>query len=415
MHAGISSSISAQIRSAISGCHDEIAEFIEALVAIPTENPPGREYKACAAAIGEKLRALGLSTEMREIPALRAAQNAEPGYCVTSSYGQGERTLYFHGHYDVVPAQSPQQFKPVLRGKHLFGRGSADMKGGLAAMIYAVKALKDLGVKLDGRIGLLFVPDEETGGARGSQALAQAGLLGANGIGMLTPEPTGGVIWNANRGAISMRITIRGKSVHVGLACRGVNAFERMLDVAAAFRKLKEEIATRKTAFRVTPDDARGSILLLGGRCEGGVNFNYVPAEYSLTLDRRVNPEEDLSTEKKRILDLLENFRREGMDLDYEILQEGRTAGVSENDPVAQALAESVREITGQSPAFEMCPGLLEIRFYAERGVPAFAYGPGLLSVSHGPDERISLENVESCAAIYALTAFKLLSESSTR
>jgi succinyl-diaminopimelate desuccinylase len=415
MQTGISSSMKAQIRSAISCCRDEIAEFIEALVVIPTENPPGCEYKACAAAIGEKLRALGLPTEMREIPAPRAAQNAEPGYCVTSSYGQGDRTLYFHGHYDVVPAQTPEQFKPVIRGKHLFGRGSADMKGGLAAMLFAIKALKDLSVKLDGRIGLVFVPDEETGGARGSQALAQAGLLGANGIGMLTPEPTGGVIWNANRGALSMRITIRGKPAHVGLACRGVNAFERMLDVAAAFRKLKEDIATRKTAFRVTPDEARSSTLLLGGRCEGGANFNYVPAECSFTLDRRINPEEDFAAEKKRILDLLEAFRREGMDLNYEIFQEGRATGVPEDDPVAEALAESVQEITGQSPVFEMCPGLLETRFYSERGVPAFAYGPGLLSVSHGPDEYISLENIESCAAIYALTAIRLLSESSTR
>ena len=103
------------------------------------------------------------------------------------------------------------------------------------------------------------------------------------------------------------------------------------------------------------------------------------------------------------------------MDLDYEIFQEGHAAGVPENGPVARALAESVDEIDGKSPAFEMCPGLLEIRFYAERGVPAFAYGPGLLRVSHGPEEYVSLENVESCAAIYALTAIKILGESSAR
>jgi len=415
VRANISSSMKAQIQNAIAGYREEIVEFTKALVAIPTENPPGNAYRECAAAIRAKLRDLRLPAELHEFAAPNASQDASLGYSVTSFYGHGERTLYFHGHYDVVPAQSHEQFKPFTRGKNLFGRGSADMKGGLAAMLFAVKGLKDLGAKLDGRIGLVFVPDEETGGARGSQALAQAGLLGANGIGMLTPEPTGGVIWNANRGAISMRVAVRGKSVHVGLACRGVNAFERMLDVAAAFRKLKEEIATRKTAFRLTPDDARGSILLLGGRCEGGTNFNYVPGECSFTVDRRFNPEEDFATEKKRLLDLLEKFRREGMDLDYEIFQEGRAAGVSENGPVARALAESVEEIDGKSPAFEMCPGLLEIRFYAERGVPAFAYGPGLLSVSHGPEEYVSLENVESCAAIYALTAIKILGESIAR
>ena len=70
-----------------------------------------------------------------------------------------------------------------------------------------------------------------------------------------------------------------------------------------------------------------------------------------------------------------------------------------------------MEEITGQTPAFEMCPGLLETRFYAEKEIPAFAYGPGLLTVSHGPEEYIPLNNIESCAAVYALTAMRVLGE----
>src|SRR4029453_15405860 len=87
---------------------------------------------------------------------------------VLSSVGSGARTLYFSGHYDVVPVTTPAQCTPVLRGKTLFGRGSADMKSGLASMLYAAVALQRLRGALGGRVELVFVPDEETGGRRGS-------------------------------------------------------------------------------------------------------------------------------------------------------------------------------------------------------------------------------------------------------
>lgn len=83
--------------------------------------------------------------------------------CLLAQYGRGERTLYFHGHYDVVPAQSVEQFKPVRKKHFLFGRGTCDMKGGIVAMLYAMRALKECGASLDGKIGLMLVPDEETG------------------------------------------------------------------------------------------------------------------------------------------------------------------------------------------------------------------------------------------------------------
>lgn len=112
---------------------------------------------------------------------------------VLSGVGAGRRTLYFWGHYDVAPVTTAGQCAPSIKGKTLFGRGSADMKGGLASMLYAAVVLRRLRVPLDGRVGLVFVPDEETGGHRGSGFLAATKRLGTHGIGMLTPEPTGGV------------------------------------------------------------------------------------------------------------------------------------------------------------------------------------------------------------------------------
>src|SRR2546422_10851444 len=94
------------------------------------------------------------------------------------------------------------------------------MKSGLASMLYAVVALQRVRVPLDGCVALVFVPDEETGGQRGSGFLAATKRLGTNGIGMLTPEPTSGVIWNANRGAVTGSVTVHGREAHVGCSSK---------------------------------------------------------------------------------------------------------------------------------------------------------------------------------------------------
>jgi len=397
---------------------EEMVDFASRLIAIPTENPPGREYAVCVEAIAGELWRIGLPAEVLDVPAAGPpATNPDPtsgrpaAQWVRSGHGAaGARTLWFHGHYDVVPAQDPRQFLPYRKGDKLFGRGAADMKSGLAAMIYAVRAIKDSGIALAGRLGLAIVPDEETGGAGGSRALAAAGILGERGIGMLTPEPSGGVAWNANRGAVTLRVTVRGKPSHVGLHFRGVNAFEGMVALAGRLLELEREVARRETAFRIAPAAARRSILLLGGECAGGTGFNVVPERASFTVDRRINPEEDLEEEKQRLLALLAAPPRRGLAVEVEVLQEGRSAGVAPDQPLARALARSVARVTGRAPRFELCPGLLETRFYAERGVPALAYGPGRLSVSHGPHELVEIARLHDCAAIYALTALDLLS-----
>lgn len=404
------------ITARIASYRDDIVALTRALMAVPTQNPPGEAYPACVEIIARHLEALGLDYTVVDVPplgvpdesALLGAVDPYPRSCLLASHGTGARTLYFHGHYDVVPA-TDAQFQPVVQGDNIIGRGSADMKGGLAAMLCAVRAIKECGIALDGRIGLAIVPDEETGGQRGSQYLAASGLLDTEGIGMLTPEPTSGVIWNANRGAITLRVTVKGTPAHVGLQHQGVNAFERMLLVAGALCELKSEAEQRTTAYTIAPEAARRSILLLGGRCEGGTNFNVVPAHCSFTVDRRINPEENLLDEKARLLDVLERMKREGIDLDVEVLQQADAAGSPDDGAVARALARNAAACTGKQSAFELCPGLLETRFYARQGIPAYAYGPGLLDVAHGPAEYVSIDGLMTCATICALTALDLL------
>ena len=390
------SSMNDTLIETLAADRDGMVDLTRDLIAIPTENPPGAHYRDALDLLTTRLEALGFDDTRIE------------GDCLVSFVGRGARTLYFSGHYDVVPAQRRDQFTPRLHGKTIVGRGSSDMKSGLAAMTYAARALRELDMLGDGRIGLVFVPDEETAGPRGSRDLLARGVLGTDGIGMLTPEPTGGIVWNANRGAITLRITARGKTAHVGRQYEGVNAFQGMLAVAQALLELKHEVEAHTTDFHIAPDVARRSILLLGGRTEGGTNFNVVPDECWFTVDRRLNPEEDFEVEKQRLFDVIDRAGGPAT-IEVEVIQEGRASGSDERGPVGRALAESIVDVTGRPARFEMCPGLLEIRFYAERGVPAFAYGPGLLTVSHGPDEFVPIDRIVECAQVYALTAARVL------
>ncbi len=387
---------------------EEMAALLSELVAIPTENPPGKNYRACADFLEKTLQRVGLECERLEADQPREGSGEKP-ICLIASHGRGESVLYFHGHYDVVPAQSREQFQPSRKDHFLFGRGSCDMKGGIAAMLYAILALKECGAELNGRIALTLVPNEETGGEGGSAWLAAQGRLGRGGIGMLLAEPTSGVVWNANRGAISLHVRVLGKSAHVGLQHQGENSFEKMVQVVQGLQELKQQVEQKTTGYNIGADQARHSILMLGGQSGGGANFNVVPEECWFTIDRRINPEEDMEEEKSKIVAALESCKREGIRLEWEIFQEGQSAACSEEEPLGKALGGSILAVTGEAPRFEMCPGLLETRFYAAKGVPAYAYGPGMLSVAHGPNEYVDLRKIIDCAAIYALTAAEMM------
>ena len=394
-----------QLQDALKPHLPALVRFTSDLVAIPSENPPRKNYAACVRRICAELDALGLTYATHDGP----PHGSEPRSNVVSFVGKGERTVYLHGHYDVVPAQSPDQYSPRVENGFLYGRGSADMKSGLAAMVYAAFALKKLNLPSQGRLGLWFVADEESGGQGGASYLDQISVLSKGGIAMINPEPTSGVIWNASRGALTLNITVNGKVAHVGLQHQGVNAFEGMLKVASALQKLKAEVETRTTKYHIEPPESARSILMLGGRVEGGINYNAVPGFCSFTVERRINPEEDYEIEKKRVYDVLDSCRREGIALDIEVLQECGSSGVSEQNDVARTLAQSIEAVTGKRAVFELCPGTAETRWYAKHGIPSFGYGPGLLELAHGPNERVEIESIYQHAAIQALTAATLL------
>jgi succinyl-diaminopimelate desuccinylase len=386
---------------------DEMARLLEELVAVDTENPPGRGLGACAAVLRDALEGLGLSPEV--IPLAPAGGLEDP--CVVRAVARGGvRTLYFHGHFDVVPAQRRDQFVPQRRDGRISGRGTADMKGGLVSMIYGAAAARELGLLGDGRIVLHLVCDEETGSTAGSGYLGSAGLIDPGAVAMLTPEPTGGVVWHASRGAITLRVTVAGREAHVGQAHLGISAFEHMVRVAEPLTRLAHELLTRRTALPMADDDARGSMLVVGGAAGAGASFNVVPGAAWFSVDRRFNPEEDLDEELARLTDTIgAAAAAAGARVTIDVLQRQPAGRTDEAHPAAAALARCIAEVEDRGPRFELCPGALDTRWYAQLGIPAFAYGAGRLEVSHGPDEYIDEAAMRRCAAVYARFAGELL------
>lgn len=396
---------SAPVRAWLDQRAEEMASLLEDLVSVPTENPPGRELGRCAELLGDAMDRLGLDPETIE---LEAGQLEQPTI-VCGGVGSGAEIVYFHGHYDVVPAQSREQFEPKRRDGKIIGRGAADMKGGLVAMLYGAAAAAEHGLLAGRRIVLHFVCDEETGSAVGSGHLRAADLVNPDAVAMLTAEPTGGTVWHACRGAITLRVHVAGREAHVGHVHLGSNAFEHLMHIAQPLADLSRELLKQRTSFPVDSEEARGSMLVVGGQVGAGANFNVVPGSAWFSIDRRFNPEEDLDEELDRLTGMIGKAADEiGAEVEIDVLQKQPSGSTEQTDPAARALARCVAAVEGADPRFEMCAGVLDTRWYSQLGIPAFAYGAGRLDVSHGPDEFIDEAAMRRCAEVYALFAGKV-------
>ncbi len=278
------------------------------------------------------------------------------------------------------------------------------MKGGLVSMLYGALAARELDLLGERRIVLHLVCDEETGSVAGSGHLRDAGLIDPGADAMLTAEPTGGVIWHACRGAITLRVRTTGREAHVGYVHQGINAFEHMIRIAEPLTRLSHELLEQRTGFPVESEEAAGSMLVVGGQAGAGAGFNAVPGSAWFSVDRRFNPEEELERELARLTGTIdEAARAAGAQVDVEVLQAQPSGSTEQTHPAALALAACAGAVERAAPAFQMCPGVLDTRWYSQLGIPAFAYGGGRLDISHGPGEYIEEAAMRRCAAVYAL------------
>jgi succinyl-diaminopimelate desuccinylase len=171
-------------------------------------------------------------------------------------------------------------------------------------------------------------------------------------------------------------------------------------------RELKTEVEARSFGTNDLGIEGPPSVLLLGGICRGGTNFNVVPETVSFSLDRRFHPQEPEKEVERELEHVFRRFRRTGWPLGVQCLQRGGASLTRSTTRLAETMAGVVQLVRGTRPPFTLCPGILESRFFLAHGTPALAYGPGLLEVSHTNEEHVSLARVLEVARIYARMAW---------
>ncbi len=405
---------------------DSIA-FLQGLLRIPTVNPPGTAYPECACYIGEHLRALGYVVEYivlrpGEIEELAPYGERQPRTNVLGSLAgsQAAPVLHFNGHMDVVPAGSGWSRHPfggdVLDGR-IYGRGAADMKGGLAAQIYAIEAIHRAGLRLLGSVEQSGVVDEESTGNRN----AGMGLLVERGY--ISPQRTDYVVitepLNADniclghRGAIWGEITTFGRQSHGSTPERGVNAVEQMADfISEAAHILQPRLQQRHNSQPVVPASACSASLSFN-MLQGGSNVNSVPERCRVAFDRRLVMGESVSEARGEICKLLEQRARINPDFHYEYVERyaAEPTWVSSCTPLVQIFSAAVQRVIGRAPAFVCSPGTDDQRFVVQKaGIEqCIVYGPGEITQAHVIDESLALVDLLTSIKVMALAAATLL------
>lgn len=404
-----------QLLAQIDTMKEEIIQFTQDMVRIPTVNPPGKHYPECAALIGKKLEELGLEVELIEVPeaTLKAFQLEGPRINVLGMLKGtvGKPTLHYNGHYDVVaPGEgwSVDPFGAQIEAGRMWGRGTSDMKGGVAAMIMAVGALVRAGIQLKGNVQISIVPDEETGGFAGVKYIHQEGKV--QGDMVIVPEPSGiDVIDVAHKGALWLEITTFGKTAHGGMPSFGVNAVEKMAKVVLELTKLQKGFKSRETKAPML-ENSKTPTIMVGGTIQGGTQTNSIPDRCSVTVDRRLIPEETMEDAKQEIIEVLEQLKQEDSEFCYKIrtIQEADAAWTDESEPIVQIAKKCVQKILKKEPAIKGLMGYTDLRVFAKT-MPGIIYGPGAIATAHAPDEYVLVEDLIRATKIMALIAVEIL------
>lgn len=383
---------------------DYVVELARELIRIPAENPPG-DCSAVAERILAELRAIGV-----EDVATHEYKAGMPNFIIQTGEGGAGGHFVIGGHMDTVPVhpdeveawQAPP-FGGELRGGEIWGRGAADMKGALASTIGALKALRDANVRLRGTLTWVLLSDGEKGDCYGAQSLADDGVLkGLGGDMVLYTESTGNNIIRSFKGRVFFEVRTRGRSVHVSVPEKGVNAIEKMARVIDAFRA--ERIAP-------PPHPFLGPATLAFSTIRGGSAVNVVGGRCSATFDVRMLPGQTSAGVQAQLEEVLAELAREDPEFDasVEIMPSGarEVTEVAEEEPVVQLMRRVVPAVRGTPNAY--LPGIESpgaLRLFIENGVPGIFFGPGeFISEAHLPNERVPAQNLIHAAGMFATAA----------
>ncbi len=405
---------------------EEFVAFTQDLVRIPTVNPPGEAYPECAYFIGSRLRDFGYDTQFIAAEGLPEHTAKHPRVNVIGHL-QGTTArplLHFNGHFDVVPAGSGwthDPFAAVIQDGKIFGRGTSDQKAGIAASIYAVEAIRRTGIELHGAIEQSGTVDEESGGFAGVAYLAERGYIHRDRTDyVIITEPLGvGRICLGHRGVYWLKVATLGRMAHGSMPFLGVNAISKM----AAFlhkleTRLKPDLFERITQMPVEPPEARRASLnfnsISGGQPESGMQTPCVADLCEAILDRRFLLEERFEDVRGEILALLDELAAHDPDFRYET-QDLMTVYPVQTDRACRLVRDvssAIQDVLGFEPPLIASPGTYDQKHVMRMGLvdQCIAYGPGLLHISHQPDEYCIIDDIVHAAKVMALTAMRLLS-----
>ncbi len=395
----------------LEGNKEYTVNLVSKLIEIPTVNPPGENYGEMARFLEKECRKLGLSVKKHVTPKSVLEKFGVKGgserISVTADlYAKAKKTFHINSHYDVVPATDKWEtapFKAIVKNNKIYGRGSEDMKGNIAAVLFALKALKDCKVKPKINIQFSFTPDEEIGGRTGLGYLVEKGLVKADYA--MSEGYSGNYISMGNKGVLWAEVEVIGKSAHGSMPYKGVNSFERMNALVNELMKLKNKISKRKTRYDMRDVVSKNATFVMGGFLEGGMKVNVVPGITRFSIDRRLIPEENLSEAKKEIKDVIGKFNKAYKDSKASIKfvsQEGPAIS-PRDDAFFKIAADSVKMVTGRKPKFSVMSGATDMRYFMWENIPSLGYSASGGEKWHSDNEFVSIDSLVSTAKVFAL------------
>ncbi len=376
----------------------EAEKLVSQLVRIPSENPPGEEEEI-AEFISEKFRDIGLDVEK---------QYSKPKRPNVVAYLKGEiqrPVLMLNGHLDTVPIGdislwSVDPFAGIVKEGKVYGRGAADMKGGLASMILAAKAIKDTDNSIKGNLILTMAVDEEIYGI-GTRDLLKKGFRADAAI---AGECTGLRLHNSHKGILNLEISVFGKSAHASMPNEGLNAIYKMSKICLALEKYQE--ALRKS---FSPEQDYPTISV--GTIQGGIKTNVIPNLCKTTVDRRLLPGEHVDKARGDLESILKKMSIDDPDLKFSYRQilHAEPSMVSKKERIMNLMENAMKEMKLEAKA-TCFPATSDMRFLVNQAkIPTALFGPGDINLAHVEDEYVEISQVIDAAKVYSHVALSML------
>ena len=409
---------------------DQLVETTVDLLKIPTFNPPGDNYLEICEHIEARLQPSGFESIKLRAEGALGDSDKYPRWNVIARH-EGVRPgpcVHFNAHTDIVAlgeGWTRDPFGGDVEADRIYGRGSCDMKGGLAAAIIAVEAFIKTVPDYAGSIEISGTADEETGGFGGVAWLAEKGYFNPDRVDhVIIPEPLNkDRICLGHRGVWWAEIETRGRIAHGSMPFLGDCAVRHMGAVIEEMEAtLFPALGMRETAMPVVPAGSRQSTINInsihGGLAEPEVGYTgypsaLVPDRCVITIDRRYLIEEDPVQVKAEIEALMQRVKAERPGFEYEIrdLFEVHPVMIGEDMPVAATLSAAIQEVMGQKAEFVVSPGTYDQKHIDRIGrlKNCVAYGPGILELAHQPDEWIGITDMLDSAKVMGHALMTLL------